>query len=236
MERRKKRRNGNGQIPLGMGLYIHSQAAQMTQTTSRKLTYWAKTKLVYPHIHRRNGGPAIYSYTDLLAIRAVERLRNAGLPLQRMRRAIKYFYEYLGSKSNWWNLKMVVDNKDLLAIIPCEQSPTGKDEAVIASRGGQKPLEIVFADLVNDLLAGGKLEPFPEIKKYISIDQNIQGGAPVISNTRIKTSVIYMWHKRELNIKQIAEMYDGIEPEAINAAIEYEQALVKNNGHKDVIV
>ena len=236
MAKLKKRGSGNSHIPLGTGLYLHSQAAKMTQNTARKLTYWAKTNLVYPHIHRRNGGPAIYSYTDLLALKALERLRSAGLPLQRMRRAIKYFYEILGSESDWWNLKMVVNKKDLLTIIPKEQSPTGKQETVIASRGGQKPFELVFADLVNDLLAGGRLAPFPKIKKHISIDRNVQGGAPVISNTRVKTSIIYMWRKRGLDVKQISEMYDGIGQDAINAAIKYEKALAKKNGHKDTIM
>lgn len=229
MPRETKSRSQNGHIPLGVGLYLHSQAARMTQTTSRKLSYWAETQLVTPQVHRRNGGPSIFSYTDLLAIRTLERLRNSGLPLQRMRKAVRYFYDFLGRKSEWWNLKMVVDNRDLLTIIPRDQSPSGREEAVIASRGGQKVLEVIFADLVNDLLAGGKLERFPEVKEYVTIDAKIQGGAPVIKNTRIKTTVLYMWHQYGLTTKQIADMYDGMDEESVTAAIEYEQALAKSN-------
>jgi len=236
MKKSRKQTKKNGLLPLGVGLYLNTQAAKITQTTSRKLTYWAKTKLVEPHIHRRNGGPSVYAYNDLLAIRVMERIRDSGLPLQRMRRAIKYFYSYLGDESDWWNLKLVVDKKDLLAVIPREKTVTGKDETVIASRDGQKPLELVFADLVNDLLAGGKLEEYPEIKKYINIDKKVHGGEPVISKTRIKTSVIYMWYKRGLSVEQIYDMYYGVEKEAIQAAIDYEKALNKNNGKTNIIV
>lgn len=223
----KKPRNGN--IALGVGLYLQSQAAKITQTTSRKLSYWATTQLIDPQVHRRDGGPSIFSYTDLLAIRAMERLRTFGLPLQRMRKAIRYFYSFLGRESEWWNLKMVVDNRDVLVIIPRDESPSGREETVVASRGGQKVLELVFADLVNDLLAGGKLERFPKVKEHLTIDANIQGGAPVIKNTRIKTTVLYMWCQRGLDVKQIVDMYDGLDEETVNAAIEYEKALTKSN-------
>jgi len=229
MPKRITKRPRNGHIPLGVGLYLHSQAAKIAQTSSRKLSYWGATQLIRPQVHRRNGGPSIFSYTDLLAIRATERLRKSGLPLQRMRKAIRYFYSFLGRESEWWNLKMVVDNRDVLAIIPREQSPSGREEAVVASRGGQKVLEVVFADLVNDLLAGGKLERFPKVKEHLTIDANIQGGAPVVKNTRIKTTVLYMWYQRGLEVKQIADMYDGLDEEVINAAIEYEKALIKGN-------
>jgi len=227
------RSNGDGHIPLGLGLYLHSQAATMTQTTSRKLTYWSQTSLISPHVHRRNGGPSIYSYIDLLAIRAMERLRKSGLPLQRIRKALQFLYKTLGSETDWWNLKMVVDEKDLLVVIPRRQSPSGRDETVVATRGGQQIFELVFADLVNDLLASGKLQPFPAVRKHVSIEAGIQGGAPVIKNTRIKTRVIHLWHQRGLTIKQIADVYDGLEISAIKAAIEYEQALAKSNGYEN---
>jgi len=233
MPKKLNKGSRNGHIPLGSGLYLHSQAARMTQTTSRKLSYWTATQLVDPQVHRRNGGPSIFSYNDLLAIRAVERLRQSDLPLQRMRKAIRFFYKFLGHKSEWWNLKMLVDNKDLITIIPRDRSPSGQDEAIVASRGGQKVFEIVFADLVNDLLAGGKLARFPEVKEHIKIDGNIQGGAPVVKNTRIKTIVLHMWHQYGLKAKQIADMYDGLDEESVTAAIEYEQALAKSNHNAD---
>lgn len=220
-------------IPLGSGLYLHSQAATMTQTTSRKLTYWSQTDLITPHVHRRNGGPSIYSYVDLLTIRAMERLRKSGLPLQRIRRALQFLYRTLGSDTDWWNLKMLVDDKDLLVVIPKEQSPSGRDEAVVATRGGQKVFELVLADLVNDLLAGGRLERFPAVKEHVSIHAGVQGGAPVIRNTRIKTRVIHMWYQSGLTLKQISELYDGLEISAVKAGIEYEQALAKSNGYEN---
>jgi len=222
--------NGNGIIPLGKGLYIQSRAATLTQVNSRSLYYWSKKYLVEPHIHGRNGGPPIYSYNDLLAMRTVVRLRRAEMPLQRIRKAIKYLYKTLGRKAEWWNYKMVVDvRKDLIVVIPKDTSPSGQDEAVLASRHGQKPMEIILAELASDLLKGDRLEPFPEISEQVSISGSIQGGAPVIKGTRVPTSVIYEFHKRKLSVEQIAELYDDIDKVAIAAAIKYENALAQRN-------
>lgn len=221
-------RKQNGGMPLGLGLYLHRKAAKMTQTSSGRLAYWTKTDLVDPHIHRRNGGPTVYSYNDLLAIRALVRLRAAKLPLQQMRKAIKYVYKHIGSETDWWNLKMVVDSRDLVIVVPREQSPIGIEETVIATRGGQKPFELMFADLVNDLLSGEELQPFPEIKQYISIDGRVQGGAPVVKNTRIKTSIIYFWHECGLSSEEISELYGDLDKDAVNAAIQYENVLARH--------
>jgi uncharacterized protein (DUF433 family) len=217
----------NGGMPLGVGLYLHRKAAKITQTSSRRLTYWAQTDLVDPHVHRRDGGPSVYSYNDLLAIRALVRLRAAKLPLQQIRKAIKYVYKHIGSETDWWNLKMVVDKRDLVIVVPKDKSPVGIEETVIATRGGQKPFELMFADLVNDLLAGEELQPFPEIKQYIGIDGRVQGGVPVIKNTRIKTSTIYFWHECGLSSEEISELYGDLDKDAVNAAIRYEDILTK---------
>ncbi|OGN90967.1 MAG: hypothetical protein A2158_05510 [Chloroflexi bacterium RBG_13_46_14] len=216
-------------MPLGKGLYLHTKAARITQTTSRALSYWARTKLVTPHIHSRDGGPSIYSYNDLLAIRAVVRLREERLPLQKIRKAIRYFYDNVNS-IEWWNLKMVVYRKrDLIVVIPSDQTPSGEDEVVIATRGGQRSIEIMFGDLVSDLLKGGELENNPDIPRYIEIDGLVQAGAPVIKGTRIKTSVIYYWHECGLSEDEISELYIGLDRNAIRVAISYEELLNRCN-------
>jgi len=217
------------QMPLGTGLYIHTIAARLTQTTGRNLSYWASSALVIPQIHRRDGGPSIYSYNDLLAIRAVVRLRAEKLPLQKIRKAIKYFYENMKS-INWWTLKMVVyRQKDLVIVIPRDKSPIGEEEIVIATRGGQKPIELFFGDLVNDLLKGGKLLEATEIPLYVNINPNVQGGLPVLKGTRIRTSIIYYWNKCGLSTDAISELYDGLDRKAIDVAVRYEELLSRRN-------
>jgi len=223
------REDRNPQMPLGTGLYIQSFASRLTQTTNRNLVYWSYSNLVTPHIHARNGGPSVYSYNDLLAIRAVVRLRAEKLPLQKIRKAIRYFYANIGS-IEWWNLKMVVyRKKDLVVVIPSNQSPSGKEEIVIATRGGQKPIEILFTDLVNDLLKGGKFSKSPKIPLYVDINPRIQGGLPVLKGTRIKTSTLFYLHKCGLSPSEIAELYNGLDKKAVNVAISYEKLLNRRN-------
>ncbi len=217
-------------MPLGVGLYPHMRAARITNTSSQRLTYWAKTGMIDPHVHRRNGGPSVYAYSDLLAIRAVIRLRSAGLPLQKIRRAIEYLYSILGAESSWWELKMVVYEGDLMVAIPADQSPTAQDEIVAATRSGQKPLaELAFAQLASDLVSSEGSDKYPEIPEHVEIRAQVQGGAPVLKGTRIKTSTIHHWHTCGMSEPHIAAMYDGVTEVSVRAAVAYEEMLSQRN-------
>ncbi len=67
--------------------FSRQQAAAITGLTPRQLAYWRKTGLVVPAI-RTDGGHARYTFTDLIALRAAKRLRDAGISLQRIRKCL----------------------------------------------------------------------------------------------------------------------------------------------------
>jgi hypothetical protein len=75
--------------------YTSEEAAAIAGITYRQLDYWDRTRLVRPSIAeaRGMGTRRLYSFDDLLRLRAIKRLAERGVSLQRIRRAIDSFEE-----------------------------------------------------------------------------------------------------------------------------------------------
>src|SRR5262249_25654298 len=104
--------------------------------TYRQLDYWARTDLVRPSIAdaRGSGSQREYSYRDLVRLKVVKNLLDAGVRLDTARKAIGYLREDLGD--DWATASLVLD---------AAGSVLGRsaDALVEAGRGGQGVLNIV---------------------------------------------------------------------------------------------
>src|SRR5579884_956292 len=67
------------------------QVCSIVGITYRQLDYWARTDLLRPSITeaRGSGTQRKYSYLDLLQLKVIKRLLDAGISLQSARRAIE---------------------------------------------------------------------------------------------------------------------------------------------------
>src|SRR2546421_11413300 len=67
------------------------QVCKIVGITYRQLDYWARTDLLRPSISeaRGSGTQRLYSYRDLLELKVIKRLLDAGVALQSARRAIE---------------------------------------------------------------------------------------------------------------------------------------------------
>ena len=67
------------------------QVCKIVGITYRQLDYWARTDLIRPSIAdaRGSGTQRRYSYRDLLELKVIKRLLDAGVSLQSARRAIE---------------------------------------------------------------------------------------------------------------------------------------------------
>lgn len=65
---------------------------KLTGVTYRQLDHWARTGLVGSSIRQAagHGSRRVYSFEDLVALRVVARLLDAGVSLQAVRRAVQY--------------------------------------------------------------------------------------------------------------------------------------------------
>jgi len=68
-------------------LFAPREIVGILRITHRQLSHWANTGLVVPGA-RTQGGHARYTFQDLVALAAVKRLLDGGVPLQRVRRSV----------------------------------------------------------------------------------------------------------------------------------------------------
>ena len=58
--------------------------------TFRQLGYWARTKLITPSIQAAHGSGSqrLYSFTDVIQLKVIKRLLDAGMSLKKIRQAM----------------------------------------------------------------------------------------------------------------------------------------------------
>ena len=75
--------------------YRVPEVCKIVGISYRQLDYWARTDLVIPSIRdaRGSGTQRLYSFQDLVILRVIKRLLDAGVSLQRVRRAVEYLQQ-----------------------------------------------------------------------------------------------------------------------------------------------
>jgi DNA-binding transcriptional MerR regulator len=74
--------------------FTNRQVIQITGVTPRQLVYWRQTGLVAPS-GATPGGHARYAFQDLVALKTAKRLIDAGVSVQRIRKAIASLVGFL---------------------------------------------------------------------------------------------------------------------------------------------
>lgn len=89
--------------------YSGAQVCAVVGITYRQLDYWARTDLVRPSLAeaRGSGTQRRYSYRDLVRLKVVKSLLDAGVKLQSARTAIQYLRDDLGE--DWDTASLVLD-------------------------------------------------------------------------------------------------------------------------------
>jgi DNA-binding transcriptional MerR regulator len=126
--------------------YRGPQVCSIVGITYRQLDYWARTNLLVPSISeaRGSGSQRRYSYRDLVELKVIKRLLDAGISLQSARRAIEVLRDS-GEDVGTANL-VLTGTQSVLA-------RTG-DEIIDLLKGGQGVLNIVpMSGVVSELAA-----------------------------------------------------------------------------------
>src|SRR5271169_2717559 len=127
--------------------YSGPQVCRLVGITYRQLDYWARTGLLTPSLAaaKGSGSKRRYDYTDVLELKVIKSLLDAGTSLQRARRAVDCLRDGLGQD---------------LAATSLVLTPTGSvlarsdGEIVDLLRGGQGVFNIVpLGAMVSDLAA-----------------------------------------------------------------------------------
>jgi DNA-binding transcriptional MerR regulator len=121
----------------------------LARITYRQLDYWARTGLVTPSVRAADGSGTqrLYSFTDIVELRIIKRLLDAGVSLSKIRKAIGYLRRESGGKP----LTDVTLMSDGDRIYACHSG----EEVVDALNHGQAVFGIavgrVWADTEGDL-------------------------------------------------------------------------------------
>ncbi len=78
--------------------YSGKRTAEIVGITYRQLDYWARTDLVRPSLADANGSGSRrrYSYKDLLELKVIKTLLDAGIRLESVREVFDYMRDQLG--------------------------------------------------------------------------------------------------------------------------------------------
>ena len=137
--------------------YRGPQTCKIVGIRYRQLDYWTRTGLVQPSVQaaRGSGTQRLYSFNDLLQLKVIKSLTDAGASLQRVRQALSYVRESL--EGDWSQLTIVSDGRGVYAC-------TSDQEVVDLLHSGQGVLGAVVAvDRVREQLAGSLRELRPEL-------------------------------------------------------------------------
>ena len=121
------------------------QVCAIVGITYRQLDYWARTDLLKPSISEAKGSGTQrrYSYRDLLELKVIKRLLDAGISLRSARVAIGYLRQNLGEDIAAANLVLNGTESVLAA---------SGEEIVDLLRGGQGVLNILPLGSVKEEL------------------------------------------------------------------------------------
>ena len=119
-------------------------ACNVAGITYRQLDYWARTGLVIPEIRGAEGSGTqrLYSFRDILMLKVVKKLLDAGISLQQIRTAI----DHLRSRGVQ-DLSQVTLMSDGASVYEC----TSDLEVVDLLRGGQGMFAIALGGVWRDI-------------------------------------------------------------------------------------
>ncbi|MEE9965383.1 MAG: MerR family transcriptional regulator [Propionicimonas sp.] len=127
-------------------------ACRAADITYRQLDYWARTGLVVPEVRTAGGSGTqrLYSFRDLLILKVIKRLIDAGISLQQIRTAI----DHLRARGVE-DLTQVTLMSDGISVYEC----TSDDQVVDLLRGGQGMFGIALGGVWRDI--EGTLQELP---------------------------------------------------------------------------
>ena len=146
--------------------YRGPQACKIVGITYRQLDYWTRTELVTPTLRpaQGSGSQRLYSFNDLLQLKLIKSLTDAGASLQKVRQAIEYVRNHVDD--DWSKVTIVTDGAGVYAC-------TSDAEVVDLLRTGQGVLGAVVAvDMVRAQLDGTLRELRPVGESVESTSRN----------------------------------------------------------------
>jgi len=141
-------------VPADLG-YSGTQTAKVVGISYRQLDYWARTDLIRPSLSDAagSGSRRRYSYNDLLELKAIKKLLDAGIKLEQVRKVFAYLREHVATDIAAAHI--VIDGGSVML---CDG-----DQLVDVLQNGQGVLNVLSLGGVRDELEADLAPARPEI-------------------------------------------------------------------------
>jgi DNA-binding transcriptional MerR regulator len=136
--------------------YRAPQVCSLVGISYRQLDYWARTELITPSVQEATGSGSqrLYSFSDVVQLKVVKRLLDAGMSLKKIRKAMEILSAELASESPLSDVTLLSDGNTIYAA-------HSASEVVDVFKGGQGVFGIAVGP-VEDELVGEIRSLFPE--------------------------------------------------------------------------
>lgn len=152
-------------LPSDIG-YRGPTACSAAGITYRQIDYWARTGLVEPSVRGAagSGSQRLYSFRDILLLKVVKRLLDAGISLQQIRTAVAHLRER-GTD----DLTRVTLMSDGASVYEC----TSNDEVIDLLQGGQGVFGIAIGGVWREI--EGTLASLPSERMVSPATESVSG-------------------------------------------------------------
>jgi DNA-binding transcriptional MerR regulator len=139
--------------------YRAPQVCNLVGITYRQLDYWARTGLLRPSIQsaQGSGSQRRYSFSDVVQLKVVKRLLDAGMSLKKIRQALEILVRQMQSDQPLVDVTLLSDGQTIYAA-------HSADEVVDVFRRGQGVFGIAVGPVQAEL-EGQIHQLFPELEE-----------------------------------------------------------------------
>ena len=126
--------------------YRAPQVCKIVGITYRQLDYWARTDLLKPSLQTATGSGSqrLYSFGDIVQLRVIKRLLDAGMSLKKIRQAMDLLRDQLQSRTPLDEVTLLSDGSTIYAA-------HSADEVVDVFRRGQGVFGIAVGPVQQEL-------------------------------------------------------------------------------------
>ena len=127
--------------------YRAPQVCTLVGISYRQLDYWARTGLITPSVQEASGSGSqrLYSFGDVVQLKVVKRLLDAGMSLKKIRKAMEILSVELASESPLTDVTLLSDGITIYAA-------HSASEVVDVFKGGQGVFGIAVGPVQDELV------------------------------------------------------------------------------------
>lgn len=211
---------------LGLGIYSSGEAARLIGAKRSEVVNWALGASDRSPLWRSQYADLIHSreigFADLVELRVVKAMRNAGLSLQSIRFAIDTARERFGIERPLSTARFKIDGHEILLDLEEEEGLVSLSKR----RAGQKVFRVIVQQSLSDLEFDDERPSrwLPKNARRIVIDPARLFGQPILEDYGVSTRVLKEDYDHFGNLGYVAKAHDLPESQ-VRAGVNFERSL-----------